>query len=123
MSLQRRRDRYQIIYIWKIINGKVQNDICVEWRTCIRKGIVMAIPRLPSTVAKINTMYDTSFKVYAAKTWNCLPKSVNMEQSLDTFKSKLDTFLLNVPDYPPVAGYSTANKNRLLDWLASANAY
>ena len=68
-------------------------------------------------------MFDNSFKVYAAKTWNCLPKSVNTEKTLVSFKSKLDGFLLTVQDCPPVAGYSTANKNRLLDWLASANAY
>ena len=123
MSLQRRRDRYQLLYLWKIINAKVPNDIGIEWRMCNRKGIVVKIPRMPSSVAKINSMYDNSFKVYAAKTWNCLPKSVNTANTLVTFKSKLDDFLLTVQDCPPVAGYSTANRNRLLDWLASANAY
>ena len=123
MSLQRRRERYQIIYMWKLINGKVQNDISVEWRYFGRRSIVIDIPRLPSSVAKINSVYDTSFKVYAAKLWNCIPKLINMELLLESFKSKLDNFLLDIPDRPPVAGYATANKNRLLDWLASANAY
>ena len=30
MSLQRRRERYQIIYMWKLINGKAQNDCSVQ---------------------------------------------------------------------------------------------
>ena len=123
MSLQRRRERYQILYMWKLINGKVQNDVSVQWHTHGRRGIVVDIPRLPSNVAKINSLYDSSFKVYTAKLWNCIPKSVNTEQSLDLFKSKLDNFIMGVPDCPPVTGYSTANNNSLLDWLASANAY
>ena len=90
MSLQRRRERYQIIYFWKIVNGKVPNDVCAEWRLSGRNGIVACIPRLPSSVAKINTMHDNSFKVYAARLWNCLPKSVNSVESLDSFKLNLD---------------------------------
>ena len=33
MSLQRRRERYQIIHIWKILNGYAPNDLNIElWR-------------------------------------------------------------------------------------------
>ena len=60
-SLQRRRERFLMIYLWKIINGKVQNDVNTVWRFCPRKGIVIHIPRMPSSVNKINSTIDRFF--------------------------------------------------------------
>ena len=121
-SLQRRRERYILIYMWKLINKKVPNDVCVSWRMCPRKGVVALVPRIPSSVSKINSSFDQFFKVKAAKLWNCLPKFVNTVTSLELFKTKLDLFLNGVPDLPPVAGYAAANNNSLLDWLGYSNA-
>ena len=123
MSLQRRRGRYILLYAWKILYKKVPNDVGLLWRDCSRRGKVAYIPRIPSHVAKINTSYDHFFKVKAAKLWNCLPKHVNSKDSLPSFKKTLDSFLLNVTDCPPVAGYPTVNSNSLLDWLSYSNAY
>ena len=123
MSLQRRRERYQIIYVWKILNGKVPNDIGFSWRESARKGTVAVIPRMPSSVLKINSSYDNFFKVRGAKLWNCVPKHVKINTSLTSFKETLDSFLLGVPDYPPGCGSSTANNNSLLDWLAYNSAF
>ena len=81
-SLQRRRERYQLIYLWKIINNKVPNDIGINSHVHIRRGIVVDIPRLPSPVAKINSAFDNCFNIKAANTWNCLPKHVNRKASL-----------------------------------------
>ena len=122
MSLQRRRERFLIIYLWKIINLKVKNDIGAVWRLCPRKGIVISIPRMPSSVNKINTIIDNFFTVKSAKLWNCLPKSINTKKSLISFKNSLDPFLLEIPDCPPVSGYFTVNSNSILDWQSSANA-
>ena len=122
MSLQRRRERFLIIYLWKIINSKVQNDVNAIWRLCPRKGIVVSIPRMPSTVNKINTTIDHFFTVKSGQLWNCLPKSVNTKQSLESFKGSLDSFLMGIPDCPPVLGYSTFNRNSILDWRFSAYA-
>ena len=123
MSLQRRRERYILLYAWKILYKKVPNDVGLLWRDCSRRGKVAYIPRIPSHVAKINTSYDHFFKVKAARFWNCLPKHVNSKDSLPSFKKTLDSFLLNVTDCPPVAGYPTVNSNSLLDWLSYSNAY
>jgi hypothetical protein len=106
-SLQRRRERYLLIYLWKIINGKVPNDVGITWHNHIRRGVVVDIPRIPSTVTKINSACDNFFTVKAAKLWNCIPSCVNTKTSLLTFKANLDCFLLDVPDCPPVAGYTT----------------
>ena len=121
-SLQRRRERYLLIYLWKIINAKVPNDVNITWHNHIRRGVVADIPRTPSTVAKINSAYDNFFKVKVAKLWNCLPKYVNTKTSLESFKMNLDSFLFEVSDCPPVAGYTTSNSNSLLDWISSSNA-
>ena len=121
-SLQRRRERFQLIYLWKIMNNKVPNDLGVSWHDHIRRGKVADVPRIPSSVQKINSAYDNFFKVKAAKMWNCLPKVVNSKISLESFKTGLDQFLSGVPDLPPVAGYTTSNSNSLLDWLMSSNA-
>ena len=56
MSLQRRRGRVQIMYMWKILNGKVPNDCGITWYYSDRRGIIVCIPSLPSTVAKINPL-------------------------------------------------------------------
>ena len=122
-SLQRRRERYIILYMWKLINNKVPNDVQVSWHVCNRKGIVADVPGIPSSVMKINSSYDNFFKVKGAKLWNILPKSVNSASSLDTFKRKLDTFLQDIPDTPPVLGYTTVNSNSLLDWLGYSSAF
>ena len=121
MSFQRRRERYTLIYAWKILHGSVPNDVGLSWSNSVRRGTVAVIPRFPSTVSKINTSFDSFFKVRAAKLWNCLPKKINSQSSLGTFKSHLDAFLSTVPDRPPVPGYSTANSNSLLDWLGFGN--
>ena len=107
---------------WKILHKKVPNDVGLSWRDCPRKGKVALVPRIPSRIAKINTSYDNFFKVKAAKLWNCLPKHVNIKETLASFKEKLDSFLLNISDYPPVAGYTTQNSNSLLDWLSYSGA-
>ena len=104
-SLQRRRERYLLIYLWKIINDKVPYDVNISWHVHVRRGIVADIPRTPSLVLKINTACDNFLKVKAAKLWNCLPKCVNSKTSLESFKTNLDSFLLTLPDSPPVAGY------------------
>ena len=78
------------------------------------------IPALPCNVAKVNTIHDKSFKVIGPRLWNTLPKAINTQDTLSGFKSSLDTYLLNIQDCPPVAGYSRANDNSLLSriqWL------
>ena len=101
------------------MHNKVPNDVGMMWRSNIRKGNVAVVPNLPCSVAKINTSYDNFFKVRAAQLWNCLPKTINTLSSLESFKSKLDVFIMNFPDRPSVAGYSTANGNSILDWFYS----
>ena len=117
MSLQRRRERYLLLYMYKIYLGLVPNDLDISWCYSGRRGLVAIIPPMPSSVQKINTSYDNFFKVLGPKLWNGIPAAIRSEQSLAKFKTALDLFLLKVPDRPPVAGYTTANRNSILDWV------
>ena len=115
MSLQRRRERFSIIYMWKILNCQVPNDVCVNWQMNSRLGFKAVVPRA-SANRKISPIYESSFGVNGARLWNTLPKAINCDADFNSFKRKLDTFVLSFPDEPPVSGYSTRNHNSLLNW-------
>ena len=115
MSLQRRRERFCIIYMWKILNCCAPNDICVNWQMNARLGFKAVVPRA-STNTKVSPIYESSFSVNGARLWNTLPKAINCDQDFSSFKRQLDTFLLSLPDEPPVSGYTTRNHNSILDW-------
>ena len=70
MTLQRRRERYCIIQVWKIINGHAPNDVQMQFKTHSRLGIKALIPLIPkiNTKAQISVRsdYDSSFGVRAA---------------------------------------------------------
>ena len=119
-SLQRRRERYCIIHIWKILHNIAPNDLDLQFSEPSRNGIKLKIPALNRHASQsAKTLYDQSFAVNAAKLWNLLPKAVNELEKLETFKTRLGRFLESYPDKPPTTGYVTANSNSLLDWHAS----
>ena len=116
-SLQRRRERYIIINAWKILNGKIPNDIEMKFYPNERLGTKARIPPLAKNCPSyVQTMYENSFAVKAAKLWNMLPKSINTIGELPAFKSALGLLLEKVPDNPPTAGYTAVCSNSLLDW-------
>ena len=47
MSLQRRRERYILIYMWKIMKGLVPNALKVKWYFNARTGITAIVPNVP----------------------------------------------------------------------------
>ena len=118
MSLQRRRERYVILHMWKILNGKTTNDINISFYESSRYGLLARIPSLVvSSSQKAKSLYDSSFAVVGPKLWNLVPKSIKLLNSMNSFKSKLDKFLKEIPDCPPVAGYTVQNNNTLPEWF------
>ena len=117
MSLQRRRERYCIIQVWKIVNGLSPNDINMQFKSHPRLGLKAIVPSINNKVQlSIRTDYDCSFGVRAAQLWNILPPDTSSLKSLDCFKTGLGRFLERFPDTPPVPGYTPANDNSLLSW-------
>ena len=51
-SLQQRRERYIIFYMWKILNGLVSNDLDFQFRFSERRGITVLIPSIVNRNSK-----------------------------------------------------------------------
>ena len=115
MSLQRRRERYILMYMYKILHNYVPNDNYIVFYESPRLGLKARVPPLPLYRAKL-TLYDSSFSVRGPLLWNILPKSINCLPTFNEFKHELDRFILRFPDHPPVNGYSTFNSNSLTCW-------
>ena len=124
-SLERRRERYNIIYVWKIMEKKVPNfsqsnssGIQEYWnphrgRYCTVPAINLRSPR------QIQSIRDASFGIRGPRLFNTLPAHIrNLSGcSVDAFKHKLDRYLSTVPDEPQIRGYTAmrrAESNSLL---------
>ena len=119
-SVQRRRERYSIIHIWKILNNIAPNDIGFKFTEHPRHGTKITLsPINRHAKQSAIALYESSFAVHAAKLWNILPKEVNSVNKLECFKTKLGRYLEGFPDTPPTTGYTPANANSLLDWKIS----
>ena len=103
-SEQRRLERYQIIYVWKVIHGLVPN--CgIKWTECEeRRGRLCEIRPIRGK-SFVQNLRRQSFQVAGPKLWNCLPKNVrNFRGTQIDFKETLDRFLSKVPDEPKADG-------------------
>ena len=100
-SEQRRLERYQVIYTWKIMEGLTPN--CgVKWsQTTDRNGRLCKIPHLKGR-ASVQTKRSQSFQVSGPRLFNAMPKEIRNSKncSLEDFKILLDTYLEKVPDEP-----------------------
>ena len=118
MSLQRRRERYMVLHMYKILNQLAPNDLSLQFHPTHRRGICCKIPPLVKNCKlKHQTAYDESFAVSGPKLWNLIPKTIKEKPTLDSFKAALTKFIMTVPDNPPVPGI--ASQNSLVHLLAS----
>ena len=116
-SLQRRRERYIILHIRKILNSKTSNDLSIEFVFRPRLGNLAKIPLCKRSSSAFHwTAYERSFAVMGPKLWNCIPYNLNSIQNMELFKIWFTGFLMTVPDTPPVRGYTATNSNSLLCW-------
>jgi len=125
-SLERRRERYIIIYVWKILEGlcpNFQQDGGVSSYKNKRRGRFCKVPLVSNGASeKIKNLRYSGFSIKATKLFNCMPPSIrNMELcSVEQFKRALDNFLSRVPDQPQISGYTSARiaeSNSLTDMV------
>ena len=132
-SLERRCERYLIIYTWRIMDGQVPNisesnrgGIKEKWH--IRRGRVCIVPTVNSqTSGSLRSLYYTSLAIHGPRLFNSIPVTIrNMTVcSMDPFKQCLDKYLRRVLDEPHISGYTAlrrAESNSLFDMGQFASA-
>lgn len=120
-SLQRRRERYMIILVWKIYNNLIPNSVNLTFRESTRHGTMCIRPLGHSKKSSVNTMIFNSFPSTASALYNVVPPEVKAISTLIPFKRSLDHFLQSYPDTPPTPGYIAQNKNSMLEWAGSTS--
>jgi len=129
-SLQRRRERYIIIYTWSILEKQVPNIGGVDQGTDIgdiscyfnaRQGRKCHVPLIKR--GAFQRKIYASFRMQGPKLFNCLPKKIrNLTKcTKNVFKQNLDKYLRTVPDEPLISGYTNlrrADTNSIPDMKA-----
>ena len=87
-----------------LITYKARENLAPEYITsllspanslnCLRSADDESLLHIDFTYSR--RMGDRAFSVYAPKMWNALPKDIRESTSLNTFKSKLKTYLFNI---------------------------
>ena len=123
-SVQRRRERYIIMYVFKILHGIVPN--CgISFHENPRTGIRAIVPKLkPGLSSHLKNLKCNSFNHVAPMLYNILPvdmrRMYTTNDPLVTFKFDLDTMLSTIPDEPTVSGLTrNAKTNSLLHQMPS----
>ena len=117
-SQERRRERYQIILVWKIIQGLV-DGYRINFSTNQRRGRLAEVARINNNSrAVVKNAKTASLAVKGCKLLNMLPQHLRDLDSttVDSFKTSLDCFLMMIPDQPTIPGnVRAANTNSLLE--------
>ena len=109
-SQERRRERYLIIFVWKVAMGMVDGynmDFIYSPRrgwSAVPKAIAQKAP------ACVRRAKEASLAVKGAALYNLCPRGLRdmASEHQDRFKDNLDTWLLGVPDQPTIPGYQRA---------------
>ena len=120
-SQERRRERYQVIFFWKISRGLVSGYDLNFTSGGFRRGR-MVIPKQVNlkSPAVVKIARQTSLGVRGALIFNLLPENIRAMNSehIEMFKNHLDVFLSSIPDQPTVAGQGrAADSNSLIHQL------
>jgi hypothetical protein len=117
-SQERRRERYQIIFIWKLSQGLV-TGYHLPFQQNERRGMLVAVPPMATqSAASVKKARESSLQVKGARLFNLVPKDIRDMKTVtvDTFKAGLDAWLATIPDQPTIPGRQRAAlTNSLID--------
>ena len=134
-SLQRRRERYAIIYIWKVVHGLYPNpglnipNLAPENNNNQSRSIQINVHQRNDITVHYNThlpkwLSNCSVLERCCTLFNLLPLKLrtlvqaDKEPSIDDFKKELDAWLEKIPDEPTVSGRGRRGKtNCIIDQL------
>ena len=121
LSLQRRRERYICIYVWKILEGLVPN-FGLHSKINARRGRHCVVP-ITSKIGsqKFQTIRFNSMGVLGPRLFNHLPAHIRDISgcSVNTFKNALDRHLSTIPDEPRVpklVRYCSKSSNSIINF-------
>ena len=117
-SVQRRLERYRIIYCWKILENLAPNcgitEIPNSEETRLGRRLEVSVPKGTSLTNKLK---NQTFQINGAKLYNSMPAKIrnlttkstvlaHCAPGPDEFKAELDQYLALVPDQPRIDGLS-----------------
>ena len=106
-SMERRRERCEILYIFKTMKRLVPN-IGLNWKDAPRRGRVLVPPAVHrNSSCAANTMRRNSFRGKAAFLFNALPahiRNIPLTTPMDSIKRAVDKYLKTVTDEPVLDG-------------------
>ena len=110
LSLQRRQERYRVIYVWKVLEGLVPNCGINVIPNSENTRLGRRFPIL-SASSKLRTQ---TFQDHGPKLFNSMPAKLrNLTRCpLDQFKMELDIYLSTVPDEPKLDGLVPSAQGR-----------
>ena len=117
-SQERRRERYQVIFLWKVAQGLVSGYNATFYKNDRRGRLMVVAPLCAKAPAAVKRARESSLQVRGARLFNCLPRDIRdtFTGSPEAFKSKLDDWLARIPDQPTIPGVQrAATTNSLLD--------
>ena len=119
-SQERRRERYQVIFIWKLSQNLIKG-YNLEFKSDNRRGRLAieksSNQRCPTSVRNARL---SSLAVKGVRIFNMMPKELRDINSskVETFKAGLDEYLSKVPDQPTIPDSGrAASSNSLLHQL------
>ena len=128
-SLERRRERYIVIQVWKMLEGLSPNladtDNCsikLQSDAASRRGRTCQTPKLASTPTHLLKAKQQSVKCFGAKLFNALPKQIRniTKVGVNNFKMALDKVLKTIEDKPLLRSAANNgthnNSNHLFDY-------
>ena len=97
-SQERRRERYQICFLWKLSQGLVEG-YSISWQWSDRRGRLAVPANIPRKApAKVRAAREKSLSVHGAHLFNLLPQSLRNENCLDFALFNPISYGISVPD-------------------------
>ena len=116
-SQERRRERYMLIFLWKISQGLVFGYDVNFTSEGLRRGRII-IPNVVNRRAPkmVQNARERSLGVRGALLFNLLPDNIRTmnTEHVDFFKNHLDVFLSTIPDQPTMTGLGRAAETNSL---------
>ena len=123
-SLERRRERYMIIYAWQQIEG-IKNNILQLQISERPRGRLITSKKIPYAINGKKILESRRTQIYHSpakkmeRLFNILPGRIRKitGTSTETFKKALDYWLRHIPDQPRIDSYGSsvaADSNSLL---------